>query len=143
MNVKEQIEAYIASQPESKQGDMRALHSLTLQVSPACKLWFDNGKDSNNKTIANPSIGYGFQTMKYANGKTREFFQVGISATTTGISIYIIGLKDKTYLAQTFGRDLGKAKITGYCISFKTLKDINMDVLEAALRFGLENKDEK
>jgi len=143
MNVQEQIKNYIASQPESKRSEIQELHRLTLQISPACKLWFDDGKNSENKTVANPTIGYGFHTLKYANGTTRDFFQIGISANKTGISVYILGIKDKTYLAQTFGKKLGKASVTGYCIKFKTLKDINVDILEAAIRYGFEAQNEK
>ncbi len=61
-----------------------------------------------------------------------------MSANTTGISIYILGIKDKTYLAQTFGKELGKASVTGYCIKLKKLKDININILEAAIRYGVE-----
>jgi hypothetical protein len=105
---------------------------------PECKLWFLDGKDSEGKTVSNPNIGYGLYTIKYAKGETREFYQIGISANTTGISIYILGLKDKTYLVKTYGKKLGKASVTGYCIKFKTLKDINMDILETAIRYGVE-----
>lgn len=139
MNVQEQIKKYIISQPEPKRSEMQALHQLTLQVSPGCKLWFDDGKNSENKTVANPTIGYGLQTLKYANGKTREFFQIGISANTTGISVYILGIEDKKYLANTYSKNLGKASVTGYCIKFKTIKDINLDILEEAIRFGFEH----
>ncbi len=138
MNVQEQIKKYIISQPEPKRSDMQELHHLTLQVLPGCKLWFDNGKNSENKTVSNPTIGYGFYTIKYADGKTREFFQIGMSANKTGISIFILGIKDKTYLAQTFGKKLGKASVTGYCIKFKTIKDINTDILQTAVRDGVE-----
>src|SRR5476649_63634 len=137
MNIEEQIDEYITSQPEPKRSDMQALHQRIIQVLPGGKLWFDNGKNSENKTVSNPTIGYGSYTIKYADGKTRDFFQIGLSANTTGISVYILGIKDKTYLAQTFGKDLGKASVTGYCIKFKTLKDINIDILEAAIRYGL------
>jgi hypothetical protein len=78
--------------------------------------------------------------MKYADGSSREFYQIGLTATTSGISVYIIGIEDKKYLAETFGKNLGKASVTGYCIKFKALKDINTDVLEAAIRFGFENR---
>lgn len=142
MNVQEEIAAYITSQPEAKRNDMQALHRHILQVLPGCKLWFDNGKNSENKTVSNPNIGYGSYTIKYADGKTRDFFQIGLSANTTGISVYILGIKDKTYLAQTFGKNIGKASVTGYCIKFKMLKDINMDVLEAAIRYGAEATSE-
>jgi hypothetical protein len=140
MNVQEQIKEYITTQAEPKRSDMRELHRIILQIMPACKLWFLNGKDSNNKTVSNPNIGYGFGTIKYADGKTREFYQIGISANTTGISVYILGIDDKKYLAQAYGTKLGKASVTGYCIKFKTLKDINIDILEAAITYGFENK---
>ena len=138
MNVQEQIKKYITSQPEPKRGEMQELHRRILQVSPACKLWFADGKNSENKTVSNPNIGYGFYTIKYANGTTRDFFQIGLSANTTGISVYILGISDKTYLAQTYGKKLGNASVSGYCIKFKTLKGINMDILEAAIRYGFE-----
>jgi hypothetical protein len=138
MNVQEQIKKYITSQPEPKRSDMQELHRLILQVLPESKLWFDDGKNSENKTVSNPTIGYGIYTIKYANGKTREFFQIGISANKTGISVYLLGIKDKTYLAQTYGKKLGKANVSGYCIRFKTLKEINIDILEAAIRYRVE-----
>ena len=138
MNVEEQIKQYINSQPEPKRTDMQALHQLTLQVLPACKLWFLDGKDDKGQTVSNPNIGYGFHTIKYADGTTREFYKIGLSANKTGISVYILGIKDKTYLAQTYGKKLGKASVSGYCIRFKTLKDINVGILEAAIRYGVE-----
>ena len=143
MNVQEQIKEYITGQPEPKRSELQELHRLTLQVLPGCKLWFDTGKNSENKTVSNPTIGYGSFTIKYADGKTRDFFQIGLSGNTTGISIYVMGIKDKTYLAARFGKKLGKASVTGYCIKFKTLKDINIDILEAAIRYGFEAQNEK
>jgi len=133
MNVEEQIKKYINGQPEPKRSDMQALHGIILQVMPACKLWFLDGKNSENKTVSNPNIGYGLQIMKYADGTTREFYQIGLSANKTGISVYLLGNKDKKYLARTFGKELGKATVTGYCIRFKTLKDINIEILKAAI----------
>jgi hypothetical protein len=138
MNLQKQIEEYIASQPEPKRSEMQQLHRIILALMPTSKLWFLDGKDENGKTVSNPNIGYGSQPMKYANGKTREFYQIGISANTTGVSVYIMGVNDKKYLAQTFGQELGKASITGYCIKFKTLADIKIDVLKAAIQYGIE-----
>jgi hypothetical protein len=102
MDIKEQIKKYITNQPEPNRSDMQALHRIILQVMPSCKLWFLNGKDSENKTVSNPNIGYGIQTIKYTGGKTRDFYQIGMSANTTGISVYILGIKDKKYLARTW-----------------------------------------
>ena len=137
MKVQEQAQAYINSEPEPKRSDMQALHKFILQLLPGCKLWFLDGKDSENKTVSNPNIGYGSYTIKYADGKVREFYQIGLSANKTGISVYVLGIKDKTYLAQTFGKKLGIASVTRYCIKFKTLKDIDIDILGAAIKYGV------
>ncbi|TWI99817.1 hypothetical protein JN11_02232 [Mucilaginibacter frigoritolerans] len=107
-----------------------------LNYYQAVNYGFDNGKNSDNKTVSNPNIGYGTHTIKYANGKTREFFKIGMSANTTGISIYIIGIEDKTFLAETYGKKLGKASVTGYCIKFKKKKDIDITILAEAIQYG-------
>src|SRR6201987_4420341 len=104
LNVQEQIKKYITSQPEPKRSDMRELHRLTLQVSPECKLWFFDGKDSKNHTVFNPTIGYGFHTIKYANGKSRESFRIGVSGNKTGISVYLLGLKDSQNVWKKTGQ---------------------------------------
>jgi hypothetical protein len=139
MNVQKQIKAYIESQPEPKRSDMQELHRVILELVPGSRLWFLDGKNSENKTVSNPNIGYGLYSIKYADGTTKDFYQIGLSANTTGISVYILGIKDKTYLAKTFGTKIGKASVTGYCIKFKTLRDIKIDILLAAVRYGVEN----
>lgn len=133
----EEIRQYMDSLPELKRKDMEALHSLILKIFPESKLWFLSGIDDNGKVVSNPNIGYGQLNLKYANGKTKEFYQVGISANTTGISVYIMGIDDKNYLSETYGKRIGKASVTSYCIKFKTLNDIHIDVLEDAMRFGM------
>lgn len=138
MSVQEQIDDYISGQPRPKRDDLLELHLRILQLSPECQLWFLDGKNEEGKIVSNPNIGYGLQTIKYADGKSRDFYRIGLSANTTGISVYIIGLEDKKYLAETFGPKLGKASVTGYCIKFKGLTDINVDTLEEAIRFGFE-----
>jgi hypothetical protein len=137
MSIQEQINDYIASQPEAKRLDIENLHKRILMLFPNGKLWFLDGKDDKGKVVSNPNIGYGHITMKIAGGKFKEFYQVGISANTTGISVYIMGIQDKQYLPKTYGKTIGKASVTGYCIKFKALKDIHIDVLEMAIRDGI------
>jgi hypothetical protein len=139
MNTQEQIKEYIESQPAAKRSDMSLLHKRILEVLPECKLWFLDGKDESGKVVSNPNIGYGVHTIRYADGKSREFYQIGISSNTSGISVYVMGIEDKKYLAETYGKSIGKASVTGYCIKFKTLKDINIDTLEAVIRDGARN----
>lgn len=136
MEIQEQISAYIAAQPEPKRAEILALHQLTLEQSPGCKLWFLDGKNEQGKVVSNPNIGHGSYTIRYADGTSREFYQIGLSANTTGISVYIMGLDDKSFLAENYAPVLRKATVTGYCIKFKTVKDIDLEVLVQAIRHG-------
>lgn len=138
MSIEQQIQNYITTQPEPKNSELQTLHHLILTAMPECKLWFLDGKNDEGKVVSNPNIGYGVHMMKYANGSTKEFYKIGLSANTTGISVYIMGIDDKKFLAETYGKRLGKASVTGYCIKFKTLKDIDIDVLEEAIKYANE-----
>lgn len=141
MDILSQINYYISAQPPEKSKDLETLHTLILASNPQCKLWFLDGKNSENKVVSNPNIGYGIQTIRYVDGKTKEFYRVGLSANTTGISVYILGIEDKNHLANTYKEKLGKASFTGYCIKFKKLKDINLEVLESAIQIGFSLDD--
>lgn len=138
LNTREQVEEYLAAQSDPKRGDMQELHHVILKMRPGCKLWFLDGKDEQGKVVSNPNIGYGQRTIRYADGRTKDFYQIGMSANTAGISIYILGLEDKAYLAKTYSERIGKASVTGYCIKFKKLEDIDSHVLVAALQDGFE-----
>jgi hypothetical protein len=137
MDVRQRVETYLAGQPEPKQTDLRQLHARILAEFPECRLWFDDGTNEDGKVVANPNIGYGGYTISYANGSSRDFYRIGLSANTTGISVYVLGLDDKTYLARTYGDSIGRASVTGYCIKFRRLAVVDPDVLQAAIRYGM------
>lgn len=138
MTTPQQIAAYLASHADPKRSDLEALHKRIMNILPKAKHWFLDGKDEKGKVVTNPNIGYGSRTIHYADDKTKEFYQIGISANTTGISVYIMGIADRTYLPKTYGKTIGKASVTGYCIKFKSLQDIDLDVLETAIRDGVK-----
>ena len=137
MDIPARVEAYLASQSEPKQADLRRLHEHLLAEFPDARLWFNDGTNEDGKVVANPNIGYGEYTITYADGSSREFYRIGLSANTTGISVYVLGLDDKTFLSRTYGASIGKASITGYCIKFRRLSVVNADVLQAAIRHGM------
>ncbi|WP_156307277.1 DUF1801 domain-containing protein [Sphingobacterium endophyticum] len=136
MHIKEQIEQYIGSLEGFKRTEMQSLHQRILGILPECKLWYLDGKDVNGKIVSNPQIGYGVQRSNLTSAKTKELFQIGISSNSSGISVYILGLEDKLYLINTFGKSIGKAILTGYCIKFKKLSDIIIEVLDQAIVYG-------
>jgi hypothetical protein len=138
MSVQKQVDEFVAGLPEPKRNEMQQLQRAVLEIAPGSEVWFFDGKNDEGKTVTNPSVGYGQRTLAYADGSTKDFYRVGISPNSTGISVFIIGLSDKTYLARTYGKSIGKAKVTGYCIKFNSLKDVDSDVLRDALRHGME-----
>lgn len=133
MSIETQIEEYLNNQSEPKRSELIELNNIILQIMPNCKLWFLDGKDSNGKTIANTNIGYGSFNINYKDGRSKEFYQIGISGNTTGISIYVMNTVSKEYLKNTYSKSIGKASISGYCIKFKKLNDINKKVLETLI----------
>lgn len=138
MKVDTEISNYIVTLPASKQTDMHALYDLIISIMPNSKLWFLDGRDESGKVVSNPNIGFGSYSIHYADGKSKEFYQIGLSANTTGISVYIMGISDRKLLVENFASSIGKASVTGYCIKFKSLKVIDQNVLEKAIRLGLK-----
>jgi len=133
MSTINQIQTYLASLPPAKRADMEQLHERILRILPGCRLWFLDGKNDEGRVVSNPNIGYGETAIKYADGTTREFYRIGLSANTAGISAYVMGLEDKDLLRNTLSDRLGKATVTGYCIKFKKLADIDVAVLMEAV----------
>jgi hypothetical protein len=138
MSAHEQIERYIADQSPAKSEELRDLHRRILEISPDAKLWFLDGLNKDGKVVSNPNIGYGSKRISYAGGDSREFYKVGLSANTSGISLYVMGLDDKTYLSETYGPRLGKAKVSGYCIKFKSTKDVDLGVIEEVVANAMD-----
>ncbi len=137
MSIPDQIKNFFVNLPANKRIEMETLHRRILELLPDKKLWYLDGRDETGKVVTNPTIGYGEFTKKYADGSEKAFFQIGISPNTSGISVYVMGIEDKHYLPSTYGKKIGKAKVTGYCIRFKTVNDINLQVLEAVIMDGV------
>lgn len=140
MSVDTQIQEYLAGLAQPKQQEMQVLHEQICALVPGVRLWFHDGRNEAGKVVSHPNIGYGLQTIRYANGTHLDWFKVGISAHTTGISVYLPGIKDKHFLKEHYGDTLGKASISGYCIKFRKLADINRPVLNEAIRRHLQGE---
>lgn len=137
MSVREQIDRYIGEQPAAKSQELQNLHERILAIAPGAELWFLDGRDETGKVVSNPSIGYGSATLGYADGSSRAFYRIGLSANTSGLSVYVMGLRDKAYLSDTYGARLGKAKVTGYCIKFRSANDVDLGVLDEVVADAL------
>ena len=101
MDISEPVEAYLASQPEPKQADLRLLHARILTEFPRAGCGSPTARTRTARSWPTPTSATACYTISYADGSSREFYRIGLSANTTGISVYVLGLDDKTYLART------------------------------------------
>src|SRR6188768_1682495 len=141
MNIQEQIKALIKSQAEPKQSEMQELHNLILHLMPECKQWYFDGKNEDGKQVAHPTIGYGEYIITYKDGTVRAFFRIGLLANPTGLAVHIMGLDDKKFLIDNYGKTIGKAKVGSYGITFKSIKDVNVEILKDAIRYRVALKN--
>jgi hypothetical protein len=52
--------------------------------------------------------------------------------------MYVIGLADKHYRPNKYGKTIGKASVTGYCIQFKNLNVINLELYDTVIQNALK-----
>jgi hypothetical protein len=141
MEITSQIKELIKSQVDPKQSEMQELHNLILKLMPNSKLWYFDGKNEEGKQVAHPTIGYGNYTITYKDGSTKEFFRIGLLSNPNGLAVHIMGIDDKKFLTNTYGKTIGKAKVGSYGITFKSLKDINLEILKEAIRHRAETNN--
>lgn len=80
-------------------------------------------------------IGYGRYHYKYASGREGDFFMTGFSPRKSAISIYTMpGYQD---LGEKLSR-LGKHRTGKSCLYVNKLEDINLNVLEEIVLYGVD-----
>ncbi len=134
MKIEEQIDHHLNALPKEKGDELRLLFDIIRNEIPKAQLHFFDGKNAEGKVVANPTIGFGNCRLHYADGRHQDTFRLGISANSTGLSIHILGLKDKIFLTEFLGTRLGKVKITGYAIRCRRMSEIEEGVLRELVR---------
>ncbi len=134
MSTEEKITQHLTTLAPEKSAALSRLYQLIHMETSSNGPQFFDGKNEKGKVVTNPTIGFGKSRIQYANGRFQDTFRIGICATSTGLSIYILGLEDKNFLREFLGDRLGKAKITGYAISFKKMSDIDEFALRELVR---------
>jgi hypothetical protein len=82
------------------------------------------------------TIGYGVYKYAYTSGRKGEAHTLGFYPRKGKITIYLM---DGTKRYSELLAKLGSHTITGYCIYFKRLGDIDQSVLEQILRESYEH----
>lgn len=117
-------------------GDLQIILNWMDVEFPHLERSFHDGKNDQGKQVTNPTYGFGSFEQTYANGDKKTHFQIGIAATQKGISLYLLGIRGKIDLKAACS-ELGKAKVTGYCISFIRFGDLDLEVLSCVCQSAL------
>ena len=70
-------------------------------------------------------VGFGTQTITYANGRTGDWPIVGFSPRKADLTLYV----SARHAPKPLLKQLGKHKVSGGCLHIKRLSDVDPDVL--------------
>ena len=120
---------FLAALDETCRADMVELDERIAAAMPGAKrtLWEGKFWGGTEQHI----IGYGDYTYTRSRGKVVEYFINGLALQKNYISVYMHAVEDRKYLAETYGKDVGKVKTGKSNISFRSLDDIDIDKLMA------------
>jgi hypothetical protein len=100
-------------------------------------MWFLDGKNSEGKVISNPNIGYGSYTIHYTDRTTKEFYQIGLSANTSGISVYIMGIQIRHTYPKPMEKNSARQVWADIALSSKHWKILTWIYLKRQYDMGL------
>ena len=119
-------EEYIAGiKDTNRRAEVESIHRLIRKTVP--KL---------DPHIRAGMIGYGSFHYKYASGREGDWCAVALASQKNYISVYICATSDGKYVAEKYARELGKVSVGKSCIRFKSVADVNLGVMQKALRDG-------
>ena len=125
------IKDYLANLTAERRPTIEALDKLIRRWQPALpvKLWHSMGFDI---------IGYGSVTYARRSRQAAQWFIIGLAAHKTYFSLYLWGVVDGRYLTEVLGQRLGQVKVGKSCLNFKSLEDLNLSAVEAAVGQAVE-----
>ena len=72
----------------------------------------------------------GYAEVSYERpGRAVEWFMVGLAPQQNSISVYVNAVDDDGYLVEQYADRLGRARVGKAAVNFKTVDDINLEVL--------------
>lgn len=113
---------YIAAVREPLRKDVAQLHALIRRAAPSFAPY-----------VTGRMIGYGKYHYRYATGREGDACRVGLAAGKSGISLYVLAVDNRGYLAEQAGATLGKVSVGKSCIRIKRYSDVNIPALTMLL----------
>jgi hypothetical protein len=118
-------EDYIAQIDEPRRSDIQRLHELIREIVPDLEPHIHSGM-----------LAYGHYHYKYASGREGDWFPVGLASQKQYISVYVCGVHDGKYVAESNAPRMPKANVGKSCIRFKRVADMDLSVLAEVIRDG-------
>lgn len=127
---------YIKSLPDESQEEIFELHKMISKIAKDQEIVMYEGKfwGGSEQQI----IGYGNWSYTRSDKKKVEWFKVGLALQKNYITVYVNAVEDGKYVAESYKEKLGKAKVGKSSISFKNIKDVNIEILEEIISKGLQ-----
>ncbi len=81
-------------------------------------------------------VGFGDLHLKYESGRELDWMEIGFAPRKANLTLYLTngGIMDAELLSK-----LGKHKLGKGCLYFKSLSDVNKEVLEKIIKKSVEN----
>lgn len=132
----ESVDTWLNSIDDQRSDEVKHLDMIISEVfaEDTRVLWIGKFWGGTDQTI----IGYGDLVQPRPRGKDVHWFVVGLALQKANISLYVNAVKDGKYLGQYYGETLGKVKLGSASIGFRTVADLNEDVLKALLNEARE-----
>ncbi len=125
------VDVWLESLDDPRLDDVKELDAIIADAFAHASrvLWVGTFWGGSDQTI----IGYGDLYQPRPKGEVVHWFVVGLALQKSHISLYVNAVQDGKYLGQAFGKRLGKVKLGSASITFKTLADLDVDVVKAML----------
>ena len=124
---KQSVDDHLAALPDLVREELILLDAEIVHRMPGASRVLFEGKFWGGRD--QEIIGYGEFRYTNSSGKSGEGFMVGLAAQKNYISMYVNAVDDDGYLLSKYKDRLGKVKTGSASISFKTVDDVNLDVL--------------
>jgi hypothetical protein len=117
-------EQYIAQLDEPRREQIGRLHDLIRTTVPELEPYMESGM-----------IGYGRYHFRYPTGREGDWCLLGVASHKRYISFYVVA-ENATggYLAEAYRDRLPKADIGKSCVRFRSLDDLDQEVLRELVR---------
>jgi hypothetical protein len=127
---------FIESLPAAIRDDMRVLDGLISGAMPGENrtLWEGVFWGGTEQKI----VGYGDYTATRSSGEPVDWFKTGLAAQKNHISVYVNAADAEGYLVEKYADRLGKVRVGSASIAFKSVEDIDLDVLRELLEAARE-----